>query len=269
MSASSSARGSRRGSKKNYALVTEARVDHVSCGSRRYWWRCCCWRPTTALHLSAVSDVLFSRLSEQARRTLGVGGQVSDHRSFLARYRQVRYLFSKVAAVLDPSGLAKNRRLTLEEFAACCRVVSEDEELAARGRLESFMGRLLGASVDEAGVAPATLAYGLDATAVPLFSRGPSKRANLCASDPDGGWYVREGDHREREDHKGRTRSRVAWALEATVLTTASSEPGTLSSFPNLVVGLAHSSGHRSRRDRGARARRRASARFFAGSARR
>jgi hypothetical protein len=50
---------------------------------------------------------------------------------------------------------------------------------------------------------------------------------------------VREGDHREREDHRGRTRSRVAWALEATVLTTASGTPGTLSSFPNLVVGLA------------------------------
>ena len=50
---------------------------------------------------------------------------------------------------------------------------------------------------------------------------------------------MREGDHREREDHKGRRRTRVAWALEATLLTTASSEPGRLASFPNLVVGLA------------------------------
>ncbi|HUY42255.1 MAG TPA: hypothetical protein VMU98_00675 [Acidimicrobiales bacterium] len=50
---------------------------------------------------------------------------------------------------------------------------------------------------------------------------------------------MREGDHREREDHKGRRRSRVAWALEATLLTSASPEPGSLASFPNLVVGLA------------------------------
>ena len=83
------------------------------------------------------------------------------------------------------------------------------------------------------------LAYRLDATPVPLFSRGPSRRSGLCASDPDGGWYVREGDHREREDHKGRAGGRVAWALEATVLTTASPVPEKLASFPNLVVGLA------------------------------
>ena len=192
-----------------------------------------------ALHLSAVTEVLFSRMSKHARATLGVTGEISDHRSFLARYRQVRYLFGAVASVLDPSGLVKNRRLSLQEFATRCRSLSLKEEFAARARLESFMGRLLHASVDEAGPAPATLAYGLDATAVPLFSRGPSKRSSLSASDPDGGWYVREGDHREREDHKDRTRSRVAWALEATVATTASSTPGTLSSFPNLVVGLA------------------------------
>ncbi|MGH3732187.1 MAG: hypothetical protein ACRDVC_02225 [Acidimicrobiales bacterium] len=142
--------------------------------------------------------------------------------------------------MLDPSGLVKNRRLSLEEFERRCRVVSEGEQRTARARLESFMGQLLRASVEESGVVPrGDLAYGLDATPVPLFSRGPSKRSGLCASDPDGGWYVREGDHREREDHRGRTRSRVAWALEATVLTTASSQPGTLSSFPNLVVGLA------------------------------
>jgi hypothetical protein len=76
---------------------------------------------------------------------------------------------------------------------------------------------------------------GCDATPVPLFSRGPSQRSGLCASDPDGGWYVREGDHRDCEDHKGR----VAWALEATPLTTASATPGTLAAFPNLVVGFA------------------------------
>jgi len=90
---------------------------------------------------------------------------------------------------------------------------------------------------DQGSPRPA-LAYGLDATAAALFSSGPSRRAGLCASDPDGAWFVRDGDHREREDHKGRPRSRVAWALEATVLTTAATEPGTLGAYPNVVVGL-------------------------------
>ena len=192
-----------------------------------------------ALHLSAVTEVLFSRLSERSRVILGLVGDVSGQRSFLARYRQVRYLFHAVARVLDPSGLAKNRRFDAEEFERRRREVSEKDAADARTRLESFMGALLAASVGEQCVSGRQLAYGLDATPVPLFSRGPSKRSGLCASDPDGGWYVREGDHREREDHRGRRRSRVAWALEATLLTTAPREPGTLASFPNVVVGLA------------------------------
>jgi hypothetical protein len=193
------------------------------------------------LHLSGATEVLFVRLSERAQTTLGVEGRIVDRRSFLARYRQVRYLFGAVATVLDPSGLVKNRRLATEEFTERCVVLDEEQVQAARGRLESFMGALLGASADEfdPGASRPALAYGLDATPVPLFSRGPSQRAGLCASDPDGGWYVREGDHREREDHKGKARGRVAWALEATVLTTAPPTPEKQASFPNLVVGLA------------------------------
>jgi hypothetical protein len=192
-----------------------------------------------ALHLSGATEVLFARLSDESRATLGVRGDAHDARSFAARSRQVGYLFHALCAVLDPSGLVKNWRLCTDEFEQRSVTLSDDEERSARGRLESFMGQLLSASVEECALARPALAYGLDATPVPLFSRGPSKRSGLCASDPDGGWYVREGDHREREDHKGRTRSRVAWALEATLLTTASPTPGALASFPNLVVGLA------------------------------
>jgi hypothetical protein len=193
------------------------------------------------LHLNAATDVLFCRLSEQAKATLGIRAAATDRRSFLARYRQVRYLFSAVSAVMDPSGLLKNHRIKEDAFMARCTTMSTEEVGLARARLESFMGNLLAASVQEhCGEVPRlALAYGLDATPIPLFSRGPSRRAGLCASDPDGGWYVRDGDHREREDHKGRPRSRVAWALEATVATTASAVPGTVGSFPNLVVGLA------------------------------
>jgi hypothetical protein len=191
-----------------------------------------------ALHLSAATEVLFCRLSNASKAHLDVVGRADDQQCFLARYRQVRYLFHALSSVLDPSGLVKNQRINVDEFARRCVVLEDDEARDARTRLEAFMGQLLTASVAQCE-RPPHLAYGLDATPVPLFSRGPSKRSGLCATDPDGGWYVREGDHREREDHKGRRRSRVAWALEATVLTSASSEPGRLSSFPNLVVGLA------------------------------
>ena len=73
---------------------------------------------------------------------------------------------------------------------------------------------------------------------MPLFSRGPSRRAGLCASDPDGGWYVREGDHREREDDKGKPLRKLAWALEATIAATAR-PPGAPPAHPNLAIGMA------------------------------
>jgi hypothetical protein len=54
---------------------------------------------------------------------------------------------------------------------------------AARGRLEAFINALLEASIyvltgeEHAAYDGCT---GLDATVVPLFSRGPSQRAGLC-----------------------------------------------------------------------------------------
>ena len=48
---------------------------------------------------------------------------------------------------------------------------------------------------------------------------------------------MREGDHREHEDHKGRKRSKVAWALEATIVTMARG-PGETPQHPNLALGL-------------------------------
>ena len=112
---------------------------------------------------------------------------------------------------------------------------------AARGRLEAFINSLLDASISVlAGEERAASGgcTGLDATPVPLFSRGPSRRAGLCASDPDGGWYVREGDHRDRKDDKGKPLRKISWALEATIATTAR-PPGAPPGCPNLAVGLA------------------------------
>jgi len=131
-----------------------------------------------ALHLSGATEVLFTRLSDEAKATLGVRGDVGDQRSFLARYRQVRYLFHAITCVLDPSRLAKNHRLDLEAFAQRCTTMSDDDALRARDRLESFVGAMLSARVAEwTDALPGALAYGLDATAVPLFSRGPPRPA--------------------------------------------------------------------------------------------
>ena len=55
---------------------------------------------------------------------------------------------------------------------------------------------------------------------------------------PTSGWYVREGDHREREDDKGKPLRKICWALEATIATTAR-PPRAEPACPNLAISPA------------------------------
>ena len=193
------------------------------------------------LFLTDATRLLFCQLSGASRRLLGVPGTTTTERAFLAAYRRVRYCFGAIGSVMDPSPLPKNRRLTQDDLKARTRKMAPAQAEAARGRLEAFINSLIEASIgvltDEERAA-FDGCTGLDATPVPLYSRGPSRRTGLCASDPDGGWYVREGDHREREDDKGKPLRKIAWALEATIATTAR-PPGAPPAHPDLAIGLA------------------------------
>ena len=193
------------------------------------------------LFLTDATRLLFCQLSGTSRRLLGVPGTVSGEQAFQNAYRRVRYCFAAICSVMDPSPLPKNRRLTRQDLTARTRKMTPAQIQAARGRLEAFINALTEASLsvladDEHAAYDGCT--GLDATPVPLFSRGPSRRSGLSASDPDGGWYVREGDHREREDDKGKPLRKISWALEATIATMAR-PPGAPPATPNLAIGLA------------------------------
>ena len=148
------------------------------------------------LFLTEATRLLFCELSQTSRRLLGVPGTATTQRAFLAACRRVRYCFHAICSVIDPSPLPKNRRLTTDELVKHTKPMTPAQAQAARDRLEAFINGLLEASIcvltgeERAAYDGGT---GLDATPVPLFSRGPSRRTGLCASDPDGGWYVREG----------------------------------------------------------------------------
>ena len=193
------------------------------------------------LFLTDATRLLFCQISGTSRRMLGVTGAITTQRAFLAAYRRVRYCFGAIRSVMDPSALPKNRRLTQDDLKTRTRPMTPAQAEAARSRLEAFINALLEASISVL-TSEERAAYdgctGLDATPVPLFSRGPSKRTGLCASDPDGGWYVREGDHREREDDKGKPLRKICWALEAAIATTAR-PPGAPPAHPDLAIGLA------------------------------
>ena len=192
------------------------------------------------LHLTEVTRLLYSRLSARGKERLQVSGDASSHRCVLARYRCVRYLFHQMLEEMDPSLEHKNRVMATTVLVAKRKRLTLPEVERRRRALESFVNSLLEASCQVLGdeeLSGYDGSAGLDATVVPLYSRGPSKGSGTCASDPDGGWYVRDGDHRDEEDHKGRKRSKVAWALEATIVTMAR-RPGAAPRHPNLAVGL-------------------------------
>ncbi len=200
------------------------------------------WFGGGALTRKELDDAAEELLAGEAGLiVIGEATTAGTERAFLAAYRRVRYCFHAIVSVADPSALPKNRRLTAGELNARIKPMTPDQATAARDRLEALVNALLEASISvltEAERAAFDGGTALDATAVPLFSRGPSRRAGLSASDPDGGWYVREGDHREREDDKGKPLRTIAWALEATIAATARpphAEPG----CPNLATGLA------------------------------
>lgn len=174
------------------------------------------------LILKLATEVIYFQFTQEQSQRLGVISSITDHGQFLALYRRVRYLFHLICDQVDPSPLAKNRCVESEILTAISKPIGESEALDRTESLLKLCNSLLEQSVkllSEAELSNFNGSIGLDATLVPLFSRGPSKTKGTCASDPDGGWYVREGDHRDSEDHKGRQRSKVAWGLEATIAT--------------------------------------------------
>lgn len=190
------------------------------------------------LHLKAATRLLFCDISEHWRRVLGVRGEATTKKCFLARYRQVRYLFHLALSVADPSVEAKNRVVREGELASMRKGLSEAEIALRRGRLETFVSNLIEASVRVASdeeLCAFDGSVGLDATVLPLFSRGPSTRTKTCASDPDGAWYVREGDHRDVEGPSAKKLRKLFWALEATI-GTMGRPPGAEPTHPNLVL---------------------------------
>ncbi|HTW06754.1 MAG TPA: hypothetical protein VME46_04545 [Acidimicrobiales bacterium] len=193
------------------------------------------------LHIKAATKLLFCRLPEVWRQRLGTGGEPATKKAFLARYRQVRYLSHLALSVIDPSAEAKNRVVPEQELAGLRKKLS-DAEAAVRGaRLEAVINDLVESSArvcssDELDRFDGSV--GLDATPVPLWSRGPSRGAGTCASDPDGGWYIRQADHREATGPEGRALRKLSWALEATIATMGR-PPASVPAHPNLVLGLA------------------------------
>ncbi|WP_406731496.1 hypothetical protein [Streptomyces sp. NBC_01794] len=150
--------------------------------------------------LERVTDILFFGISSEARESLGIPDYPDHDQGFEAGYAVVRRLFHAMRKAMDPSPLPANKRLSREN-AARLTAAADPEALAEREhRLALFTEFLLDASVRPLKDLLAELSDGslaVDATPIRTFAKGRKTNGPELATDPDAGWYVREGDHRD------------------------------------------------------------------------
>jgi hypothetical protein len=100
------------------------------------------------LHLKAATKLLFCDLPAHWRHSLGVHGDAGTRKSFLARYRQVRYLFHLALSVMDPSVEVKNRVMDKDAAVKQRKQLTPAEVHQHRQRLEAVVAMLLQASIE-------------------------------------------------------------------------------------------------------------------------
>ncbi|MFH8564612.1 hypothetical protein [Streptomyces sp. NPDC017988] len=150
--------------------------------------------------LERVADILCFGISPRMCQELGVPDYPDHDQGFEAAYAVVRRMFHTMLDAMNPSPLPPNKRLTREE-AARLVAAADVQELAEREhRLALFTELVLDASVKPIKGLLAEKSDGslaIDATPIRTYSRGRKTGGPELATDPDAGWYVRDGDHRD------------------------------------------------------------------------
>ncbi|MFG2738734.1 hypothetical protein ACGFY0_01500 [Streptomyces chartreusis] len=150
--------------------------------------------------LERVTDILYFRVSPRVREGLCIPEYGDTDQGFEAAYAVVRRLFHAMKNAMNPSPLPPNGHLSRGQ-ANDLTAAADVENLEERERrLALFTEFVLDASVRPLHSLLTELAevsLGVDATPVRTFSRGRRTNGPELATDPDAGWYVREGDHRD------------------------------------------------------------------------
>ncbi|MEU5417838.1 hypothetical protein [Streptomyces sp. NPDC020667] len=163
----------------------------------------CADRHDGAVLLDRATDLLQYRISPAMRERFGIPERPENDRGFEASYACVRRLFHTLLKALDPSPLPKNRQLDRTDAAR----ISQTADLTCLGEHAARLRHTVGLLIEDS-LAPARHlldrhwdgSIALDATPVRTFARGTRTTGPLTSTDPDAGWYVRDGDHRDPDE---------------------------------------------------------------------
>ncbi|MFE2685198.1 hypothetical protein [Streptomyces mirabilis] len=150
--------------------------------------------------LERVTDILYFRTTPRMRALLDIPENPDHDQGFEAAYAVVRRLFHAMKDAMNPSPLPCNKNLSRKEARELAANAAPDDLAEREQRLALFTEFILDASVRPLHSLLSELAevsLGVDATPVRTFSRGRHTNGPELATDPDAGWYVREGDHRD------------------------------------------------------------------------
>jgi len=156
--------------------------------------------------LTKFRDVLFHRISPAMQTLVGVRDTTcpNDPREALlfdrAAEASVRRTLHRMLNQIDPSIYPKNRIRPWTELQALARNLSEDEQQDMQNRLDWVCNQMLDAAFQTLP-RPIRRQYRgsacIDATPLKLPAMGLTADSPIASADPDGGWYVRDGDHRD------------------------------------------------------------------------
>ena len=160
----------------------------------------CAERHQGQVLLDRTTAILQWAISPGMRQRFAIPERPDDSRGFEASYAVVRRLFHQLLATMDPSALPKNRRLDKTEAARIA--AAADPAQLQKGA--QFLLRMTNAVVEAslADLRPHLNRHwngstAVDATPVRTYAKGVRTSGPELAADPDAGWYVREGDHRD------------------------------------------------------------------------
>jgi hypothetical protein len=215
-------------------------------------------RDDKPLLITEIRDVLYLRLNPNMQRLLGVrpdprpAGGVALNLWKDRTHARVARAFHRFLDTIDPSVLPKNRIRPWDEINDLALDLSVEEVQQRRAALTWVANRFLEIAYldlpqsvrDRAANNPfGKPGYAIDGTPVPAFARGKGVNNTIASSDPDAGWYMRTGDHRDPDDSDttGGSRGTVRKALfgrEAHLLITGDMAPGDRQYFPYLPLAF-------------------------------
>lgn len=202
------------------------------------------------MHIQLATDIITQRATNDLLRRFGLPSRgEEDYVSADGRwawYMKLHRAWKRIHDVLDPyDDVQLHKRMDRSEFDEIVSMRNIDRIKARMARLVAFNNALVRASVDLMPDEHKSAWRGdvcVDGTPIPAAKTGTTRSSSRVSSEPDAGWYVREGEHRGDEKRDGA--GKLMWAYEATIATQTfeADELGT----PSLIMGVSlDKPGHR------------------------